>query len=94
MISFADTKDKSKNVEKIIQPGLATKEGEATVSTPPEASMETITHSPISELPAGKNDVEEKMTSIFAQMESIESTESTMTEMANLFEFLPKVMHG
>ena len=51
-----------------------------------------LKHPPSSELQTGRNDVEEKMMSVFAQMESIESTESTMPEMANLFELLPKVI--
>ena len=61
--------------------------------SPTDSYKNALRYSPPSGSVAGIYDVEDKMKALLRQMESIESSDSSMPEMANLFELLPKVIY-
>ena len=61
--------------------------------SPTDSYKNALRYSPPSGSVAGIYDVEDRMKALLRQMESIESSDSSMPEMANLFELLPKVIY-
>ena len=62
--------------------------------SPTDSYKNALRYSPPSGSVAGIYDVEDRMKALLRQMESIESSDSSMPEMANLFELLPKVIEN
>ena len=76
-----------------IETSATSKERKLTAVSPTESYKNALRYSPPSGSLAGISDVEEKMMEVFKQMENVETPhDSTMPEMANLFELLPKVI--
>ena len=75
-----------------IETSATSKERKLTAVSPTESYKNALRYSPPSGSLAGISDVEEKMMEVFKQMENVETHDSTMPEMANLFELLPKVI--
>ena len=79
------------NAEKTFPADFSSKDIIHIARSPTDSYKSALKYSPPNGSSAGLNEAEEKMMEVFKQMESIETSEPTMKEMANLFEMLPKV---